>query len=86
MSETDDDSAAMESVGQHCKRAMATTIKEFDLAFPQIEEQKKVLKAFLCNNYFFAVLPTGYSKSILSVRSTSSLVYGALDRSPLVFF
>ena len=86
----------MESVSQHCKRdmdehqlfetALATTIEEFDLAFPQIEEQKKVLKAFLCNNYFFAVLPTGYSTSNLSVSSTGSLVYGALDRSPLVFF
>ena len=45
--------------------AFVATIKELDLAFPLIEEQKTALKAFLCKNDVFAVLPTGYGKSLI---------------------
>ena len=59
---------------KHCKMAMdehqlfemalAATIEEFNLSFPRKEEQKTVLKAFLCKDVF-AVLPTGYGMSLI---------------------
>ena len=45
--------------------ALAATIEEIDLVFPLKEEQETALKAFLCKKDVFAVIPTGYGKSLI---------------------
>ena len=45
--------------------ALAATMNELDLAFYLKEEQKTALESFLCKKDVFAVLPTGYGKSII---------------------
>ena len=45
--------------------ALAATMNELDLAFYLKEEQKMPLESFLCKKGVFAVLPTGYGKSLI---------------------
>ena len=45
--------------------ALAATMNELDLAFYLKEEQKTALESFLCKKDVFAVLPTGYGKSLI---------------------
>ena len=45
--------------------ALAATMNELDLAFYLKEEQKTALESFLCKKGVFAVLPTGYGKSLI---------------------
>ena len=45
--------------------ALAATMNELDLAFYLKQEQKTPLESFLCKKDVFAVLPTGYSKSLI---------------------
>jgi len=45
--------------------ALAPTMNELDLAFSLKEEQKTALESFLCKKDVFAVLPTGYGKSLI---------------------
>ena len=45
--------------------ALADTMNELDLAFSLKEEQKTALESFLCKKGVFAVLPTGYGKSLI---------------------
>ena len=40
-------------------------MSELDLAFYLKEEQKTPLESFLCKKGVFAVLPTGYGKSLI---------------------
>ena len=64
-----------ESVSKHCKMAtdehqlfemtLAATMNELDLAFSLKEEQKTALESFLCKKDVFAVLQTGYGKSLI---------------------
>ena len=45
--------------------ALAATMNELDLAFYLKEEQKTALQSFLCKKDVFAVLLTGYGKSLI---------------------
>ena len=45
--------------------ALAATMNELDLAFYLKQEQKTPLESFLCKKDVFAVLPTGYGKSLI---------------------
>ena len=45
--------------------ALAATMNELGLAFYLKEEQKTALESFLCKKDVFAVLPTGYGKSLI---------------------
>ena len=53
--------------------ALAATMNELDLAFYLKEEQKTALESFICEKDVFAVLLTGYGKSLnLPVSSAGS--------------
>ena len=45
--------------------AIASVVEDINIAFILKEEQRTVIKAFVDRKYVFAVLPTGFGKSLI---------------------